>query len=203
MRSAKISFWPSSRPRKWSISPSKNCSLAARPISRKTTRRSSRPRKQIDPHKSPAEVMKSLSDDHPTADDLIPSVRRSVEAARRYLVDHGIVTVPSEVRPKIEETPPYARSGSFASMDTPGPYETRGDPGVLLRHAGRERLGCQTRSRAPAALQPAGRGHDQRPRGLSRPLPPVPLREAVPDQGAESCSIAAPTPRAGPTTASR
>ena len=25
----------------------------------------------------------------------------------------------------IEETPPYARSGSFASMDTPGPYETR------------------------------------------------------------------------------
>jgi uncharacterized protein (DUF885 family) len=81
--------------------------------------------KQIDPHKSPAEVMKSLSDQHPTADDLIPSVRRSVEAARRYLVDHGIVTVPSEVRPNIEETPPYARSGSFASMDTPGPYETR------------------------------------------------------------------------------
>jgi uncharacterized protein (DUF885 family) len=81
--------------------------------------------KEIDPHKSPTEVMKSLSDQHPTADDLIPSVRRSVEAARRYLVDHGIVTVPSEVRPNIEETPPYARSGSFASMDTPGPYETR------------------------------------------------------------------------------
>ena len=81
--------------------------------------------KQIDPHKSPTEVMKSLSDQHPTADDLIPSVRRSVEAARLYLLDHGIVTVPSDVRPNIEETPPYARSGSFASMDTPGPYETR------------------------------------------------------------------------------
>jgi uncharacterized protein (DUF885 family) len=81
--------------------------------------------RRIDPNKTPAEVMKSLSDDHPTADDLIPSVRRSVEAARRYLIDKGIVTVPSEVRPNIEETPPYARSGSFASMDTPGPYETR------------------------------------------------------------------------------
>jgi uncharacterized protein (DUF885 family) len=81
--------------------------------------------KQIDASKSPADVMKSLSDQHPTAEDLIPSVRRSVEAARRYLIDHGIVTVPSEVRPAIEETPPYARSGSFASMDTPGPYETR------------------------------------------------------------------------------
>jgi hypothetical protein len=79
----------------------------------------------IDASKTPAEVMKSLTDDHPTPDDLIPSVRRSVEAARRFLVDKGIVTVPSEVRPLIEETPPYARSGSFASMDTPGPFETR------------------------------------------------------------------------------
>jgi uncharacterized protein (DUF885 family) len=81
--------------------------------------------RRIDPSKSPAEVMKSLSDDHPKADDLIPSVRRSVEAARQYLLDHAIATVPSEVRPIIAETPPYARSGSFASMDTPGPYESR------------------------------------------------------------------------------
>jgi uncharacterized protein (DUF885 family) len=81
--------------------------------------------RRIDPNKTPGEVMKSLSDVHPTAEDLIPSVRRSVEAARQYVIDHGIVTVPSEVRPHIEETPPYARSGSFASMDTPGPYETR------------------------------------------------------------------------------
>jgi Bacterial protein of unknown function (DUF885) len=81
--------------------------------------------RRIDPNRTPAQVMKSLSDDHPTAADLIPSVRRSVEAARRYLIDKGIATVPSEVRPYIEETPPYARSGSFASMDTPGPYETK------------------------------------------------------------------------------
>jgi uncharacterized protein (DUF885 family) len=69
--------------------------------------------------------MKSLSDDHPTADDLIPSVRRSVEAARRFLVEKGLVTIPSEVRPRIEETPPFARVGSFASMDTPGPFESK------------------------------------------------------------------------------
>jgi hypothetical protein len=81
--------------------------------------------RKIDPNKSPAEVMKDLSNDHPTSADLIPSVRRSVEAARQYLVEKKIVTVPSEVRPLIEETPPYARSGSFASMDTPGPFETK------------------------------------------------------------------------------
>ena len=80
--------------------------------------------KQIDPTKTAAQVMASLSDTHPTADQLIPSVKASVEDARKYLVEKQIVTVPSEVRPIIAETPPYARSGSFASMDTPGPFET-------------------------------------------------------------------------------
>jgi len=81
--------------------------------------------KQIDPDRSPAEVMKSLSDEHPAAEDLIPSVRRTVEQARQFLVEHDLVTIPSEVRVTVAETPPYARSGSFASMSTPGPYEAR------------------------------------------------------------------------------
>lgn len=81
--------------------------------------------KLIDPSKSAAEVMKSLSDEHPTAEDLIPSVQQTVEQARQFLIDRDIVTVPSEVRAIVRETPPYARAGSFASMDTPGPYETK------------------------------------------------------------------------------
>lgn len=81
--------------------------------------------KKIDPSKTPAEVMKSLSNEHPTAEDLIPSARRTVEAARQFLVEHRIVTIPSEVRPTIMETPAFARFGSFASMDTPGAYETK------------------------------------------------------------------------------
>jgi uncharacterized protein (DUF885 family) len=81
--------------------------------------------KKIDPTKSPAEVMKGLSDDHPTEADLIPSARRTLEKIRAYLIAKHIVTVPSEVMPTVTETPPYARNGSFASMDTPGPYETK------------------------------------------------------------------------------
>jgi len=81
--------------------------------------------RKIDPSKSAAQVMKALSDEHPKADELIPSVARSLEAARQYLVDKQIVTIPSEVRPTVAETPPFARSGSFASMDTPGAYETK------------------------------------------------------------------------------
>ncbi len=81
--------------------------------------------RRIDPAKTPAEVMRTLSDEHPAADDLVPSVARSVEDARRFLIDRGLVSLPSEVRPRIEETPPYARAGTFASMDAPGPYETK------------------------------------------------------------------------------
>ena len=81
--------------------------------------------KQLDANKTPAEVMKSLSDTHPAAGDLIPAVARSVEAARQFIVEKDLVTVPSEVRVRVEPTPPYARSGTFASMDTPGPFETK------------------------------------------------------------------------------
>lgn len=77
----------------------------------------------IDPKRSAAEVMASLSTNHPTAADLLPAVRRSLEGARRFLVERGIVTIPSDVRPRVEETPAYARDGSFASMDSPGSYE--------------------------------------------------------------------------------
>jgi len=77
----------------------------------------------IDGKKSPAAVVAALSRTHPTPERLVPSVKESVEGARGYLVEKGIVTIPSEVRPRIEETPPYARAGGFASMDTPGPFE--------------------------------------------------------------------------------
>src|SRR6185436_18805124 len=81
--------------------------------------------KMIDARKTAAQVMAMLGDQHPAADDLIPSVRRSVEAARQFVIDKDLVTIPSEVRPRVEPTPPYARGTGFASTDTPGPYETR------------------------------------------------------------------------------
>ena len=70
--------------------------------------------------------MKALSDEHPTADDLIPSVRRSVEEARQFLVEQGDRHDPvaRSARGSRRRRPTPA-SGSFASMDTPGPYETK------------------------------------------------------------------------------
>jgi uncharacterized protein (DUF885 family) len=70
-------------------------------------------------------VYAALANDHPTADDLIPAIGRSVEDARRFVIEKDLVTIPSEVRVRVEPTPPFARTGGAgASMDTPGPYET-------------------------------------------------------------------------------
>jgi uncharacterized protein (DUF885 family) len=81
--------------------------------------------KKINPNKKPVEVMRDLANDHPTESDLIPSARRTIDKIRQFIVDHHIVTIPSPVLPLVEETPPYARNGSYASMETPGPYETK------------------------------------------------------------------------------
>jgi hypothetical protein len=81
--------------------------------------------KKIDARKTAAQVMATLGEQHPTADDLVPAVGRSLEAARQFVIDKDLITIPSDVRPRVQETPPYARGTGFASMDTPGPYETR------------------------------------------------------------------------------
>jgi uncharacterized protein (DUF885 family) len=79
---------------------------------------------KIDPTRKPIDVFNDIQRDHPTAADLIPSTRRHLEAIRQFVVDHHIVSIPSEVRPRVEETPTFDRAGTFASMDSPGPFET-------------------------------------------------------------------------------
>jgi uncharacterized protein (DUF885 family) len=81
--------------------------------------------KIINPNKKPVDVYNEMQKEHPTAEGLIPDSRKNLEAIRQFLIDNKIVTIPSEVRVKLEETPAFARATSTASMDTPGPFETK------------------------------------------------------------------------------
>jgi uncharacterized protein (DUF885 family) len=81
--------------------------------------------KQIDPDKKPIEVFKEIQKDHPTEKSLIPDTARDLEKIRQFLIDHKIITIPSPVRAKVMETPQFLRATSFASMDTPGPFEKK------------------------------------------------------------------------------
>ncbi len=79
----------------------------------------------IDRRQTVSQVMAAMQSDHPSARDLLPAVGRSLEGVRQFVVSKKLVTFPSEVRPRVEPTPPYARNGAFASLDPPGPYETK------------------------------------------------------------------------------
>ena len=81
--------------------------------------------KKIDPNKPATEVFKQIQSEHPASDKLIPDIAKDLDKLRKYVVSRRLVGIPSEVRAKVKETPQYLRATSFASMDTPGPFEKR------------------------------------------------------------------------------
>jgi len=81
--------------------------------------------KKIDPNKSPIEVFKQIQSERPAPDKLISDVAKDLDKIRKYVLNRHLVSIPSEVRAKVKETPQYLRATSFASMDTPGPFEKR------------------------------------------------------------------------------
>ena len=81
--------------------------------------------KKIDPNKSPIEIFKQIQSEHPTPQNLIPDVAKDLDKTRKYVLSRHLVSIPSDVRAKVKETPQYLRATSFASMDTPGPFEKR------------------------------------------------------------------------------
>jgi uncharacterized protein (DUF885 family) len=80
--------------------------------------------KELEPGKDPRAVLEELGEIHPAPDQLLNSFRATFDGLVTFIRTHHIVTIPSDVRPILEETPPFMRATTTASMDTPGPYET-------------------------------------------------------------------------------
>jgi uncharacterized protein (DUF885 family) len=80
--------------------------------------------RELEPDKTPAEVLEELGKNHPAPDQLLESFRSTFNGLMEFIRAHNIVTIPSDVRPIVRETPPFMRATTFASMDTPGPFET-------------------------------------------------------------------------------
>jgi uncharacterized protein (DUF885 family) len=80
---------------------------------------------RIDSNKAPSDVFKEIQNEHPAGKDLLPEITKKVEAIRKYVVDQKLVTIPTEIRAQVKATPQYKRATSFASMDSPGPFEKR------------------------------------------------------------------------------
>jgi uncharacterized protein (DUF885 family) len=81
--------------------------------------------RRIDPNRTPEQALKEVEKDHPTASALLSSAQQQLDGMRQFLIDKKIVTVPGGAQARVVETPPFARATTMASMDTPGPYETK------------------------------------------------------------------------------
>ncbi len=79
--------------------------------------------KTIDPSKTPQQIAEGFEKEHPAPDQLLQDFRNTFSGLIDFINQHKIITIPSTVRPILEESPPFMRSLTTASMDTPGPYE--------------------------------------------------------------------------------
>ena len=80
--------------------------------------------KEVDPSKTPHEVLAELATIHPKPADLLNSFQSTFSSLIGFIDSHHIITIPSTVEPTLEETPPFMRATTQASMDPPGPFET-------------------------------------------------------------------------------
>jgi uncharacterized protein (DUF885 family) len=80
--------------------------------------------KEIDPTKTPQQVLAELAAIHPAPDKLLTAFQDTFSSLIAFIDTHHIITIPSKVEPTLEETPPFMRATTFASMDPPGPFET-------------------------------------------------------------------------------
>ena len=79
--------------------------------------------KKIDPQKTPQQIAERFEKEHPAPDQLLQTFRNTLSGLIDFIHEKHIITIPSTVRPILEETPPFMRALTTASMDTPGPYE--------------------------------------------------------------------------------
>jgi len=80
--------------------------------------------KEIDPTKTPQQELAELAGMHPAPDKLLQAFQDRFNSEIGFIREHHIITIPSDVKPVLEETPPFMRATTQASMDPPGPFET-------------------------------------------------------------------------------
>lgn len=77
----------------------------------------------IDAKKTPDQVLAAIAAVHPAAPKLLEYTQKELDAIGRFMTEHHIITIPSAAPARVQETPPFLRATTSASMDIPGPFE--------------------------------------------------------------------------------
>jgi uncharacterized protein (DUF885 family) len=78
---------------------------------------------ELDPSKTPQQMLAVLDADYPPPSQLLQSFQNTFNNLVQFIQTRQIVTLPSLVEPTLEDTPPFMRATTMASMDPPGAYE--------------------------------------------------------------------------------
>jgi uncharacterized protein (DUF885 family) len=78
---------------------------------------------ELDPSKTPQQVLAEMDANYPKPDQLLAVFRNTFDGLISFIQQKHIITIPSDVRPIVEDTPPFMRATTFASIFPPGPYE--------------------------------------------------------------------------------
>ncbi|WP_394832052.1 DUF885 domain-containing protein [Pendulispora rubella] len=88
--------------------------------------------RRIDPSaKKWSDVVARVKGHHPTMADLLPSYRREVARARKFLVDKDVVPFPEGEALEVIETPTFKRNTTQAAYDIPPPFDPPGAKGFF------------------------------------------------------------------------
>ncbi|MFN7950171.1 MAG: DUF885 domain-containing protein [bacterium] len=83
----------------------------------------------IDATRSAADVIRDLKQQKPA--DVLAEARRQAADARRFVIEHDLVGLPSSAVAEVREAPPYDRSAA-AMLDGAGPFEPETMPSFYL-----------------------------------------------------------------------
>jgi uncharacterized protein (DUF885 family) len=78
---------------------------------------------EVAPGKGIRAALRGLGREHPSANGLVGDTRSELDRIRAFVLTNNILAPPGRENLTVEETPEYARSTSFASMDSPGAFE--------------------------------------------------------------------------------
>lgn len=81
--------------------------------------------KQINPNAPLNEVIRSLYDQHPDSEHLIPDFKTQVTKIKNYILTKHIVTIPRAPDPIFIPTPSFAAALTTAAMETPGIFDKK------------------------------------------------------------------------------
>jgi uncharacterized protein (DUF885 family) len=78
---------------------------------------------EVAPGRGVRAALRLLGREHPSAQGLVGDTRAELDRIRAFVRTENILTTPARENLSVNETPEYARSTSFASMDAPGAFE--------------------------------------------------------------------------------